>query len=57
MTELEKAQENRANAVEKAAAAWANAPAHIKAMAGAYVGPLIAALFAISGELEELKRD
>lgn len=31
-------------AVGEAAAAWAKAPAHVRAMAGAYVGPLLAAL-------------
>lgn len=30
--------------VAKALAAWANAPMHIKAMAGAYVGPLLDAV-------------
>jgi hypothetical protein len=39
-------------AVAEAAAAWAKAPAHVRAMAGAYVGPLLAALMAINEELQ-----
>ena len=44
-----------AAAVDTAGAAWAMAPAHIKAMAGAYVAPLLAALIAINNELGGLK--
>lgn len=36
--------EKTGGAVGQAAAAWAKAPAHVRAMAGAYVGPLLAAL-------------
>ena len=39
-------------AVVDAAAAWAKAPMHVRAMAGAYVGPLLAALFAMNEELQ-----
>jgi hypothetical protein len=42
-------------AVAAAAAAWAKAPAHVRAMAGAYVGPLLAALMAINEELQEVQ--
>ena len=35
--------------------AWNNAPLHIRAMAGAYVTPLIDALVAIAQEIEQLQ--
>ena len=40
-----------------AAAAWAKAPAHIKAMAGLYVGPVLAAVLAVNEELREVFAD
>jgi hypothetical protein len=43
---------NTVKEVAAAAAAWAKAPAHVRAMAGAYVGPLLAALMAINEELQ-----
>lgn len=43
-----------AEKVTAAGAAWAKAPAHIKAMAGAYVGPLIEAMSAINEELDQV---
>lgn len=39
-------------AVVAAAAAWAKAPLHVRALAGDYVGPLLAALFAMNEELK-----
>lgn len=42
-------------AVKDALAAWNNAPLHIRAMAGAYVGPMLAALAAVAEEVEKLK--
>lgn len=53
---IESARLTTGFAVVEAAAAWAKAPAHIKAMAGAYVGPLIAALLAMNAELQALKK-
>lgn len=46
---------NASNAVAAACAAWSTAPLHIKAMAGAYVGPLVDALKAINTELQALR--
>ncbi len=46
---------DRQEAVSKAVKAWAAAPMHIKAMAGAYVGPLLAALQAMSREMDGFK--
>lgn len=43
-----------AKAVAAAGAAWAGAPMHFKAMAGAYVGPLLAALQAGEAEAQAL---
>lgn len=43
---------DRRTAVAQAEKAWAQAPGHIRAMAGAYVGPLLDALRAIGGELD-----
>ena len=40
-----------AQAVHAAQRAWLDAPAHYKAMAGAYVRPLVEALMAINSEL------
>lgn len=42
-------------AVGDALAAWEKAPPHIRIMAGAYVGPLLAALVAVAEEVEKLK--
>lgn len=47
-------KKDRLAAVEAAAKAWEGAPLHIKAMAGAYVGPLLKALQAISAEMDGL---
>jgi hypothetical protein len=46
---------DRQAAVMEAVKAWNGAPMHIRAMAGAYVGPLLEALQAISAELDALK--
>ena len=46
---------DRRAAVAEAAAAWNGAPLHIKAMAGAYVGPILAALQAMSQEMDALQ--
>lgn len=43
---------DRQEAVSEAVKAWAAAPMHIKAMAGAYVGPILAALQAMSREMD-----
>ena len=43
-----------AEAVAQAVAAWAKAPVHVKAMAGAFVGPLLAVLVAVNEELQEI---
>lgn len=39
-------------AIGHAAGQWASAPAHVRALAGAYVGPLLSALEAIGRELD-----
>jgi hypothetical protein len=39
--------------VGEAGAAWATAPIHVRAMAGAYVAPLLAAIQRIDEELAE----
>lgn len=41
--------------VSDALAAWERAPLHIRMMAGEYVGPILAALVAVAGEVEKLK--
>lgn len=41
--------------VDDALVAWNNAPAHIRMMAGAYVGPLLVALAAIADRIEKLE--
>jgi hypothetical protein len=46
---------DRQAAVLAARSAWDGAPLHIRAMAGAYVGPLLAALEAIGRELDAMK--
>lgn len=46
---------DRQAAVSEAVKAWAAAPMHIKAMAGAYVGPILAALKAMSAEMDGCK--
>lgn len=43
-------------AVAEAVAAWAKAPAHIRAMAGAYVGPLLAALQALEARVNDIEQ-
>jgi hypothetical protein len=48
-------REKTAQAVAAAGAAWAKAPVHIKAMAGAYVGPLLEAITAMNQELQSIK--
>lgn len=48
-------REKTAQAAAAAGAAWAKAPAHIRAMAGAYVGPLLEAVAAINQELQRIK--
>lgn len=48
-------KKDRLAAVAEAAKAWDGAPLHIKAMAGAYVGPLLEAIKAISEELDKIK--
>ena len=48
----------RANSSAKVTAAinaWSGAPMHVKAMAGAYVGPLLEALTAINRELHAIR--
>lgn len=50
-------REKTAEAVAKAAVAWSAAPIHIKAMAGAYVAPLLEALEAMNSELQSLDDD
>ncbi len=47
---------DRQKAVAQAVEAWNGAPMHIRAMAGAYVGPLLAALEAMGREIDELKQ-
>lgn len=48
-----KNRQKTAQAVAAAAAAWAKAPAHFRAMAGAYVGPLLEAMQAAETERAE----
>lgn len=55
MAEQDKKRAATREQVAQMQALWAKAPAHIKAMAGAYVGPLIAAISAVNEELEQLK--
>lgn len=43
------------NEVADAVDAWNGAPAHIRALAGAYVGPLLAAVVALEKRLEKLE--
>lgn len=47
-------QERRA-AIGTALDKWEGAPAHVRVMAGTYVGPLLAALVAIERDLEEIR--
>jgi hypothetical protein len=42
--------------VEDALAAWSEAPAHVRMMAGAYVGPLLAAIAAMADAIEALEK-
>lgn len=39
------------DAVEKARNAWQGAPFHVRAMAGAYVAPILAALLEMEGRI------
>jgi hypothetical protein len=48
-----KKRQKTAHAVAAAAAAWAKAPVHFRAMAGAYVGPLLEAMQAAETERAE----
>jgi hypothetical protein len=48
-------QLSAAAAVTAAAAAWSAAPIHVKALAGAYVLPLLQAIKAINLELQAVK--
>lgn len=50
----QQARETTQKLAVEAAAAWAKAPAHIKAMAGLYVGPVLAAVLAVNEELREV---
>lgn len=43
--------------VDDALAAWNKAPAHVRMMAGAYVGPLLAAMVALSAKVEMIERE
>ncbi len=49
--------EARKCAILEARTRWDGAPAHIKIMAGAYVGPLLEALEAIGAEIEAMKEE
>lgn len=46
---------DRQRAVKLAADTWSGAPLHIRAMAGPYVGPLLAAVQAIERDLEWIR--
>lgn len=48
-------QIDRQKAVLGAAKAWQGAPGHVKAMAGAYVGPLLDAIILMGRELDEIR--
>lgn len=48
-------QTDRRQAVSEAEKAWEKAPVHIKAMAGAYVCPLLRAIRALSDEIDSIK--
>lgn len=50
-------REKTAAAVKAAGESWGKAPAHVRLMAAAYVGPLLAALEAINSELQALDND
>lgn len=41
-------------AAREAASAWEKAPMHVKAMAGPYVKPMIAAVLALAQAIEEI---
>lgn len=41
--------------VQDALAAWNKAPAHVRALAGAYVGPMLAALVALAERIEKIE--
>ena len=47
----------RREALQAARDAWKQAPAHVKMMAGAYVGPLLIALGALGEELDGVADD
>lgn len=42
-------------AINDALSAWEAAPLHIRMMAGAYVGPLLAALVAVGEKVEKIE--
>lgn len=44
-----------AESVKAAAEAWAGAPVFVRAQAGPFVAPILAALDALAGELAELR--
>jgi hypothetical protein len=46
---------DRRAAVAGAVASWDKAPMHIKAMAGAYMGPILEAMQALGQELDAIK--
>lgn len=48
---------HRLKAVAEATKAWERAPVHVKAMAGAYVGPLLDAIYWIDHDLGILKEE
>lgn len=45
----------RRAAIGRALDRWESAPAHIRIMAGAYVGPLLEAVAAIERDLEDIR--
>ena len=50
-------KQTRRDAIKAAREKWETAPAHVKIMAGAYVGPLLLALEAINAELDAVTLD
>lgn len=57
MEQQEKRRAATEKAAQEAAAKWAKAPLHIKAMAGEYVGPILAAVLAVNEELKGLTNE
>ena len=49
-------KQSRSAAVKAAQAAWGGAPLHIRTLAGAYMGPVLAALEAISADADRMER-